>query len=68
MIMILQVQLRSRVWRGPAQDVPFFYTRYHFSELPSCKSIISTVFLLLSFLNSARHISVIELCREPIIF
>ena len=32
------------LWRGPAQDVPFFYTPSHFSELNSCKSIISTNF------------------------
>ena len=31
--------------RGPAQDVPFFYTRYHLSEIPRWKSIISTYFL-----------------------
>ena len=30
--------------RSPAQDVPFFYTPYHLSELKSCKSIISANF------------------------
>ena len=30
----------------PVQDIPFFYTPYHFSELQSCKSTISTVFYL----------------------
>ena len=34
------------VIKGPAQDVPFFYTPSHFSELQSCKSIISTDFSL----------------------
>ena len=33
--------------RGPAQDVPFFYTPSHLSELQSFKSIISTHFLLI---------------------
>ena len=28
----------------PSQDVPFFYTPSHLSELKSCKSIISTDF------------------------
>ena len=49
--------------RGPAQDVPSFYTPPHFSELQSCKSIISTDFLSFSYLNSARHNLVIELWR-----
>ena len=30
--------------RGPAQDVTFFYKPSHFSELQSCKSIVSTDF------------------------
>ena len=30
--------------RGPAQDVPFFYTPSNLSALQSCKSIISTDF------------------------
>ena len=33
--------------RGPAQDVPFLYTRSHLSEVQSCKSIISTDFTLI---------------------
>ena len=49
--------------RGPAQCVPLFYTPYHFSELQSCKSIISAYFPSFSYLNSARHNFVIELCR-----
>ena len=32
------------LWRVPAQDIPFFYTTFHLSELKSCKSIISTNF------------------------
>ena len=32
------------VRRGPAQDAPLFYTPSHFSELQSCKSIISSYF------------------------
>ena len=31
-------------WQGPAQYAPFLYTLSHLSELPSCKSIISTDF------------------------
>ena len=30
--------------RGPAQDVPFFYTPSHFSELQNTKSIIAINF------------------------
>ena len=48
--------------RIPAQDIPFLYTRSHMSELTSCKSIISTDFILFSYLNSVQHISVTELC------
>ena len=33
---------RPTLQRGPAQNVPFFYTPSHFSELQSCKLIIST--------------------------
>ena len=32
------------VRRVPSQEVPFFYTQYHLSELKSCKSIISAGF------------------------
>ena len=32
----------QHIRRGPAQDVPFFYTPSHLSELQSFKSIIST--------------------------
>ena len=32
----------ARQRRGPAQDVPFFYTPSQLSELKSCKSIVST--------------------------
>ena len=35
---------RSHSRWGPAQDVPFFYTPSHLSELQSCASIISTKF------------------------
>ena len=38
----------TNVKQGPAQDVPFFYTRSHFSELTSCKSIIPTDFSFIS--------------------
>ena len=34
----------------------------HLSELKSCKSIISTDFFIFSYVNSARHNSVFELC------
>ena len=37
-------KIEGLLWRGPAQDVPFFYTPSHLSELQSCKSIISTGF------------------------
>ena len=50
---------------GPAQDVPFFYTGYHLSELQSCALIFSTNFILFSHLNSAQHNLVIKLCRAP---
>ena len=43
---------------GPAQDVTFFYTGYHLSDLKSSALISSP-----SHLNSARHNLVIELCR-----
>ena len=33
-----------RVRRGPAQDVPFFYTGSRFSELQSCTLIFSANF------------------------
>ena len=52
------------VRRVPAQYVHFLYTRSHLSELPGCKSIISTGIFTLSYLNSAQHISVIEFCCE----
>ena len=35
--------LFTNIWRGPSQDVPFFYTSSHLSELQSFKSIISTI-------------------------
>ena len=42
---ILEVVTRSDMLRrGPAQDVPFFYTQSHLSELQSFKLIISTDF------------------------
>ena len=30
------------LWWDPDQYAPFFYTRYHLSELPSCKSITTS--------------------------
>ena len=62
---ILAHQVNYR--RGPAQDVTFFYMGYHLSELKSCTLIFST-HLFFSYLNSARHNLVIELCRELKIF
>ena len=50
--------------RGPSQDVPFFCTPSHLSELQSFKSIISTHFSLFSYLNSAWHNLVIVLYHE----
>ena len=39
----LPVSTAVSIRRGPAQDVPFFYTPSHLrSELQSCKSMIST--------------------------
>ena len=49
--------------RGQAQHVTFLYTGYHLSELQSCTLIFSTSFILFSYLNSAQHNLVIELCR-----
>ena len=46
----------------PAQDVHFFYTESHFSALQSCAIIFQPIFSLFSYLNSARHNLVIELC------
>ena len=52
--------------RGPSQDAIFFYTPSHLSKIKSFKSIILTHSLLFSYLNSARHNLVIELCREQL--
>ena len=41
--------------RGPAQDVPFFYTPSLLSEIKSFKATISTHFTFISYLNSAKH-------------
>ena len=61
---IFSVSWQEIKWWDPDQYTPFFYTRTHLSELPSCKSIISTEFFTFSYLNSAQHISVIELCCQ----
>ena len=53
---------------GSSPIRPLFYIPYHFSELQSCKSVILTDLLSVSYLNSAQHFSVIELCREPYIY
>ena len=37
--------------RGKSQDVPFFYTPDHLSEVLSCKSIISNDFHFISMFN-----------------
>ena len=54
--------------RGPAQDVPFFYTPSNLSRLQSCKSIISTKLLLFLYFTILRHKLVIELCLALVIF
>ena len=51
------------IGRGLSQDVTFFYMGSHFSKLQSCALIFSTNFILFSYLNSARHSLVIEVCR-----
>ena len=40
----VRMEILTIKWRGPVQDVPFFYTPSHVSELQSCKLIISTDF------------------------
>ena len=54
--------------RGPAQDITFFYTGSHLSELQSCTLIYQPIFILFSYLNSAQQSLVIELYRALIIF
>ena len=58
----------STIWRGPAQDVPFFYTPSHLSELKSFKAIISTNIYGISYLNSVQHSSGVEFCYEQFYF
>ena len=46
----------------PAQDVHFFYTRYHFSALQNCALLFSTNFQFIFTFKNALHNLVIELC------
>ena len=43
----------------PYQDVPFFYTPSHLSELWNFKSMLQPMSFLVSYLNSVQHNSVI---------
>ena len=52
--------------RGPSQDVPFFYTQSHLSELKIVSQIFQLIYLSFSYLNSVRHFLGIELCCEQI--
>ena len=48
---------------GPAQDVPFFYTTSHLSELQSLSQLFQLIYMAFSYLNILQHFSGIELCR-----
>ena len=58
----------GNVKRGPSQEVPYFYTPSRLSELKVVSQLSQPIFLSFSYLNSARHFSVIELCRGPFLF
>ena len=60
---IQHVSCMDGIQLGTAQDVTFFYLGSYLSELESCAIISSTLFILFSHCNSARHNLVIELCR-----
>ena len=47
LVTLEEYYLLMSIERGPYQDTPFFYTPYHFSELKSFKSLISTHFLFI---------------------
>ena len=54
--------------RDPSQDVTFFYTGYHFSELQSCTVIFQPIFIFFLHLNSVKQKLIIELCRALSIY
>ena len=57
------------VYDGVHPKKPFFSTRHLiWVDYKVLSQISQPIFLSLSYLNSARHFSVIELCREPFIF
>ena len=52
----------------PAQDVHFFYTRSHLSELQNCALIFSTNFQFIFTFKNALHSSLTKLCSAQKIF
>ena len=55
-------------WRGPAQYAPFSINHLIWVNYKILSQLFQPIFLSCLYLHSARHISVIELCREPILF
>ena len=55
-------------WRGPAQDVTFFYAGSHLSRLQSCTLIFSINFYFIYIFKCAPHDVVVEFCRALEIF
>ena len=60
----MELILKTHIERRPTQDVPFFYTPSHFSELKVLSQLFQPIYLAFSYLNSVRHFSGIEFCRE----